>query len=387
MVQLSAAMNKRKIQILSFVINLPLAVKRVSATLGFVYTHLMNGNYINKIIDVEIYGLKNKFNMIKNFSFNPIIWSFKRQIDINRKMERSKLAKIKYEKLKCHLSFNVILQIGSEFTLSNIKEFKRIPKFSYHDNNLMAYLKSAHNLPLNRLRYAEAIEFEKKVYDILDGIFTMTEFLRKSFIMDFKVPEHKVHNIGFGCNLGEVKDFEKTYDNNIILFVAKDSFKEKGGYVLLNAFKKVKMEIRDTELYIVGQKLNIKYDGVKYINFIDKTKTGGEEKLQNLYRHSFLFVMPSYIEAAGNVFLEAMANKLPCIGADVQAMPEIIVGNKSGFVTKPGDSDDLANKIIEILKNKEFAKELGNNGFKAIQQKYNWNIVCEKAIEIMKEYI
>ena len=70
--------------------------------------------------------------------------------------------------------------------------------------------------------------------------------------------------------------------------------------------------------------------GVECLGFVDKTTGDGAETLHDLYRRASVFVLPSYNEAAGNVFVEAMAHKVPCIGADCCAMPEIIVDSQCG---------------------------------------------------------
>ena len=96
------------------------------------------------------------------------------------------------------------------------------------------------------------------------------------------------------------------------------------------------------------------------------------------YSKATVFVMPSIYEPFGIVFAEAMAHKLPCIGTNNCAMPEIISENKSGFLVPVEDSHILAKRIIEILKTPELAEEMGIYGYEKYRQNFTWGRVAEK---------
>ncbi len=375
------------IKLLGFLINMDLARRRVSATNSLLYHHLRQKDLVSAIIDVNLSGVKDKYCFFKNISLNKELWLYKYMLDHKRKQLMSRLAREKFKRLPKQGGYDATLQIGSMFNLHYINELRDFPKFSYHDNNILAYLKSAHKKPYLKTRLSRAISFEKEVYDNLSAIFTMTEYLRRSFIKDFNIDESKVFNIGFGTNMDVTPDFEKNYDGKTVLFVAKDSFREKGGVILLEAFQKIKAEIKEAKLIIVGQNKKVNMDGVESFGFIDKNTEEGAKKISELYRKASLFIMPSFVEAAGSVFLEAMAYKTPCIGANVSAMPEIIENSGSGYVVNPDDSTELAKIAISILKSNQHSKYLGDNGFYAVQNKYNWDVVCSKLYHTIKKFI
>lgn len=378
-------MKSSELNIIGFSSNAYLADKGVSCTNGFLCNHLRSRGIVSDVFNASLSAYDKYKTFIKNASLNKSVWFFKDRISIEKAELKSRRLQDVISKAQIG-SANICLQIGSDFAIHRLEKLKKLPKFSYHDNNILAFLKSNHNLPLKLLKknINQAVAYEKEVYCNIDGIFTMTDFLRNSFIEDFKIPENKVHTIGVGCNLPGIADFEKKYSDNTILFVAKDSFAEKGGEDVIRAFNIVRRKIPALKLIIVGQKIRTRDEHIVCTGFIDKSTPLGEERVIALYKEASVFVMPSYVEATGNVFLEAMACKLPCIGADLSAMPEIIVGNNCGFVAKPGDAADLADKMLCILESKELQMKCGENGFKAVQEKYNWDVVCEKAISIME---
>lgn len=213
---------------------------------------------------------------------------------------------------------------------------------------------------------------EQDTYRKAALIFTVSEYTKRSVVNDYGIPAEKVVVTGYGPTLDNLPDanFKKEYDGKTILFVGFD-FKRKGGYVLLDAFKKVREKIPDAKLIIVGlDNLNIDLPGVELRGSgLDKTK------IEALYRQASIFVMPSLCEPFGLVFLEAMAYKLPCIGTNVDAMPEIIEDRKTGLLVTAYDSDTLADSIICLLKNPNLMKEIGKNGFLKLKDKFNWRYV------------
>ncbi len=379
--------------ILGFLRNLELVKRNVSSTNGFLANHLSQVACVSGIHDVALTKFHERLYLVKNFSTNKKVWGFKFATDLTRKLAMTQKA--------CQLADNMIktgvgkganatLQIGSEFSLEGSKLCRHLPKFSYHDNNIMAYLKSNHRIKMTKSlesRVKTVINYESRIYKHLTGIFTMTDFLRNSFIEDFGVPEDKVHCIGFGCNTSSNKYIEKDYSKDIILFIAKDSFEEKGGMLVIEAFKKIKEKRKNAKLFLVGQNINIDYNGITVIGFLDKRNKTDYERLVKLYRKATLFIMPSYVEAVGNVFLEAMSFQLPCIGVQLSAMPEIIESNKCGLVTPPGSVTALTNAAISILEDKKYQKKLGDNGYKAVSEHYNWNNVSLKALAIIESCI
>lgn len=72
---------------------------------------------------------------------------------------------------------------------------------------------------------------------------------------------------------------------------------------------------------------------------------GGDAVLAQMDQ-SDLFVLPSRAEALGQVFVEAMARGLPCIGTTSGGIPELL---DPADMVPPGDPAALAHKIIEVL--------------------------------------
>ena len=128
----------------------------------------------------------------------------------------------------------------------------------------------------------------------------------------------------------------------------------------------------DCILYIIGggeEKENyerlIKESGVKNIALMDFILP---EKLSEYYCAADLFVHPSSTETWGLVINEAMAKGCPVIATDrCVAATELIQDGENGFLVKVGDTDQLHQRICEVLLNDQLKKKMMNNAVKTIE--------------------
>jgi starch synthase len=304
-------------------------------------------------------------------------WKFRYHLDTRfyRRM-RDKTAR---ELEKIEETYNHLLQINVWFDTPSIVRGRGITTSAYESSNLVTLMKSPFGYPkVSRMIIDRAMDYERRVYDGLDYIFTRSEWVRNSFIEDFGVSKEKVINVGTGVNLDTIPPaYAKDYDNEGILFIGTD-FQRKGGENLLEAFGKVKKKFPRARLTIIGVNLNDIPDGVQCLGFLDQNSVSGRDKVIEAYRNSSIFVMPSLYEPFGNVFLEAMAFMVPCIGTETCAMPEIIEHEKTGLLVPVGNSARLADGIIELLSKPDILEKMGKRAYERVTMFFNWDKVAER---------
>lgn len=83
-----------------------------------------------------------------------------------------------------------------------------------------------------------------------------------------------------------------------------------------------------------------------------------------------IFVLPSVKEGFPWSVLEAMAAKVPVVATAVGAVPEVIQDGKNGLLAKPGNADELAQKIALLLENERLRQELGIQGHQTLLFKF-----------------
>lgn len=112
---------------------------------------------------------------------------------------------------------------------------------------------------------------------------------------------------------------------------------------------------------------------VKMVGFVP------DEELKLLYREAEVFVFPSLTEGFGLPGLEAMAAGVPVLASDIPVFREIYQEAASYF--NPIDSQEMAEKIRELLVDKEKQNTLRKEGFK-ISGKYSWKKMAEQTLKI-----
>jgi len=78
--------------------------------------------------------------------------------------------------------------------------------------------------------------------------------------------------------------------------------------------------------------------------------------------------------------------KKPVIATDVGGISESMIDEESGYLIKQGDSEEIINKISQLLENKEKSNEMGQKGYQFVSEKFSWEKIAEKFIlDIEKE--
>jgi len=79
------------------------------------------------------------------------------------------------------------------------------------------------------------------------------------------------------------------------------------------------------------------------------------------------------LRAIPTKIFEYMAAGIPIIASNLGLQEQIISSTRSGILAQPENPDSFVVAIEELIKNRQFAKEFGENGFKAFVNKYNWD--------------
>lgn len=179
-------------------------------------------------------------------------------------------------------------------------------------------------------------------------------------------------------------------NDGVILFVGgldKAHF-FKGIDLLLKSFSQMNKE--GVKLVIVGEgNLKNKYMNLtkelNMNNYVIFAGTVSDEELPYYYAASDLVVLPSITrgEAFGLVLVEAIATGKPIITSDLPGIR--VTAKDGGLLIKPGDIDDLKEKLELLLKDKELRKQLGLKGRKNVEKQYDWRVIGLKLDRLLKD--
>ena len=94
--------------------------------------------------------------------------------------------------------------------------------------------------------------------------------------------------------------------------------------------------------------------------------------------------LPNHIDAQPNKMFEYMSAGLPIISSNFVLWKEIVERNNCGICVNPLEPKEIAQSIEYIITHSNEAKEMGQNGKKAVLEKYNWGVEEKKLFEVYK---
>ncbi|MBE9215131.1 glycosyltransferase family 4 protein [Plectonema cf. radiosum LEGE 06105] len=218
-----------------------------------------------------------------------------------------------------------------------------------------------------------------------DLIVTSSEY-SKSEIVSVGINPESVHVLSPGLDREkfQLPEERKLYckESKKILCVG-NYVPRKGIAYLIEAFAQI--ERQDFTLHLVGNRKNNSSYYNQLNNAVNKLKLtdcvvfhdgADQDNIKQLYASSDIFVLPSFQETFGIVFLEAMHYGLPIITTNATAMPELVEDGKNGLLVPPGDSKALAKAISELITNPGLMEKMGAAGRKKVATSYYWEQTC-----------
>ncbi|MHA1329279.1 MAG: glycosyltransferase family 4 protein [Promethearchaeota archaeon] len=245
-----------------------------------------------------------------------------------------------------------------------------------------------------------------------DHLIACTNAEKKFLVKKKIISEEKISVIPMGVDYEtfdpkllkkkKIKSFKKTFFNNgetsykMVLFCGYKNF-EKGAISLLKAIPFIINKYKKVYFVFIGpsteafnrefRNLEKKYRS-RIINLTPSNLKGYyDEKKIAAFIESDVYVMPSRSDAYGISFLEAWAARTPVIGARIGATPEVIKENVDGLLVNFNDEQDIAQKILILLRKKRLNKKLASNGYKKVRNELSWQEITNKTEKLYKNIL
>lgn len=148
-------------------------------------------------------------------------------------------------------------------------------------------------------------------------------------------------------------------DKRVVLFgaIGGESDLRKGADLLRLALEKLRERNKDIHLVVFGQSEPQKLVPFAYpVTFLGRLRD--DFSLIAAYSAADVMVVPSRQEAFGQTASEAHACGAPVVAFDVGGLSDIVSHQRSGYLAKPFDTDDLAEGIASVLGNEEKSKAM-----------------------------
>jgi glycosyltransferase involved in cell wall biosynthesis len=224
-------------------------------------------------------------------------------------------------------------------------------------------------------------DIEQKGMQTADSVVAVSEYTKQKIIEHYGISEDKITVIH---NAIDQKLTEKYHPSpikktdKIVLFLGRITI-QKGPDYFISMAEKVLKKVKNVKFLMAG-------DGDMQNEMIRKAIHLGIEKsilftgflrgddVDKAFQNADLYVMPSVSEPFGLTALEAIRNGAPVLMSNQSGVSEVVL---NALKVDFWDVDEMANKVISVLKYPHLSKTLKDTAFQELE-KFSWNEVGTK---------
>jgi glycosyltransferase involved in cell wall biosynthesis len=229
-----------------------------------------------------------------------------------------------------------------------------------------------------------SIQYQKYIFSKNPYIVVESSSIKK---LIRNMTKSKIYIVPDGIEFEKIQAIQPQLSKNSrILFVGR-LLKLKGVDLLIKAIPRVIEAIPDLSVNIVGtgsQENEIK-NLVKELKLEEYVEFSGfiseEEKFQ-CYMGCEVVVVPSRWDCSPITIYEAMSCGKPVVASNV-TNSEILKIGKTGFLFESENVEDLAEKMVILLKDEELREKMGKEAKEKAKQ-YDWSKIAERTVKIYK---
>lgn len=182
-----------------------------------------------------------------------------------------------------------------------------------------------------------------------------SRWVADSMVRDHGIDARAIRIVGMGRNADIIAPEHRDWSTPRFLFIGRD-WKRKNGDAVIRCFSRVRNEVPEARLDVVGRHPPLDVDGVTDHGFITVNEPDGRRRIEELFRAATCLVVPSFVEPFGIVYLEAGGAGLPCVATANGGMPTSV--GDGGILVHPND-DEAIYKAMRRLCDPEEARRMG----------------------------
>lgn len=200
---------------------------------------------------------------------------------------------------------------------------------------------------------------------------------------------YKVHGVGVELDKFKAVDADEKarlraeygYDGDtFIMIYPADLLVRKNQPMLFDALQKIAEKNKNVKLLLPGQPIRLEEykrmisergiaDNVEFLGY--------RRDINNLVGLSDLSVASSFQEGLPINIIEAMAMGNAIVATDVRGNNDAVEDGVNGYLVPVGDSDLMAEKILELMNDREKLRTFGENGLDMVKDFSTENVNCE----------
>ncbi|MFI5212222.1 MAG: glycosyltransferase family 4 protein, partial [Ignavibacteria bacterium] len=234
------------------------------------------------------------------------------------------------------------------------------------------------------------------LYNRLNGIFAISNFISESVLKTCPVPNEKVHLLPVGIDMkkfskenfskDDIKAEMQIPGGKLIIGIMGRMTPGKGHEEFLEAAKKINETHKDKVFFLVvgsasygeeeyGSKIK---NYSRELNIENILFTGYTDDAPKMLAAMDILAFPSHDESFGRVLLEAMAMEIPQAASGNSGVLDIAVDNETGILFEPKNSALLAKALKRLIESEELRAKMGKASKKRAEEVFSFDIMTAK---------
>lgn len=243
----------------------------------------------------------------------------------------------------------------------------------------------AHDIFLDKTLLKEKIDAAKAIIAISN--------YNKRYISDYcqNGAYSKVKVIHCGLDLKDFSGIDSEHKVNTVLSVGRLT-RMKGFEYLIRACSRLRNHI-PIQCHIIGDgplrdKLERLIIALGARNYIKIEGVLDNDSIKRSMKDGAAFILPSVWDKQDGqdgipvVLMEAMASGIPVVSSNISGIPELVEDGKTGLLVEPGNVEQLSQKILQLLNDKEMQSHLAQAGRRKVEEEFDVVKSVDKLIEV-----
>jgi glycosyltransferase involved in cell wall biosynthesis len=237
-----------------------------------------------------------------------------------------------------------------------------------------------------------------------DRIIVVSEHVGRYMVEVGRVPAEKIRRVYYGISLdrpislaeAQVREIRRELGlprEGPFLFCAGRLDPQKGHLVLFEAMREVVRRVPAARLVVAGAPQQASPEYVAELRAMAMSPElreailliGERRDVPRLMAACDLFVLASFWEGLGLVFLEAMAAAKPVVATRVSAVPEVVIDGETGLLVPPGDPAALADALVQLCQDAALRRRLGLAGYRRVREYFSADRMVEETLAVYHE--
>ncbi len=184
----------------------------------------------------------------------------------------------------------------------------------------------------------------------------------------------------------------ESYKGKKVILSVGALIERKGHEYLIRAINYLKDEFPNIKCIIIGAGVRLRnlenlINNLALNNIVELYGQRPHDEVLRIMSWCDVFVLPSWDEAFGTVYAEAMVFAKPIIACAGEGISEVLQDGVQGLLVRKQDVNSLAEALKKILSDENLTSRLGRAAKVLADEKLNYNFIASRMIDLYKQII